>query len=177
MYNNNLRQIRIILYRLKRSYGLPLRIRHPLSLDNDILTGEITKKYQEISIKRAIVLPASELSKFSATLASLRSNANFRYGGTVDTNTRNVIIDVKDLPIDFKLTTEDHVVFEDRAYQIKDFQLAEHNQGYLLTVVEITSSDSEPVTPPAPPSGPPFPPFALLPKIVVFVRNAVLPEE
>lgn len=153
MFDNNLRQIRIILYRLKRSYGLPARIKRPTRNDYDITTGAITREYLEIPIRRVIVLPTNDARKFAYDLAFIAANKNFTYGGFFDKNTRNMIIDVKDLPRGFVLSSDDHLVFEDRAYAIKDFQLAEHNQGYLLTVTEIESTDSEPVVPPVSSSG------------------------
>jgi hypothetical protein len=53
-----------------------------------------------------------------------------------------MIIDVKDVPVGFELNLNDHIVFETRRYEIKEFNLAEHNQGWLLSCLEISNSDA-----------------------------------
>jgi len=142
-WQNNLREIRIILYRLKRSYGLPAIIKRIVAQAQDIKTGKIVRTYLEIPIKRVIVLPTHDLRNFIYDLSYIAANKNFTYGGLFDQNARTMIIDIKDAPKGFVLTENDHIVFENRRYEIKEFALAEHNQGWLLETLELKSSDSE----------------------------------
>ena len=142
-YQNVLRQIRVIIYRLKRQYGLPVQIKQQLSISNNIETGDITRSFRTITIKRGILLPRDAMSKFSYDLSYIAANKNFTYGGFYDVNSRTMIIDVKDLPTGTTLTTEDVVIFESRRYSVSKLEKAEHNKAWLLTIKELTSSDTE----------------------------------
>lgn len=142
-WQNNLREIRIILYRLKRNFGLSATLRRPVSNNHDIKTGDITRTFTDYAIQKAIMLPTSNLRSFIYDLSYIAASKNFTYGANFDKRTRAIIIDVKDLPSGFILTTNDHIVFENRRYDIKEFELAEHNQGWILQVVSIDSSDAE----------------------------------
>ena len=142
-WQNNLREISIILYRLKRSYGLPATIKRVATSTQDVLTGVITQTYLEYPIKKVIVLPANEVRNFLYDLSYIAASKNFTYGGMFDQNSRVMIIDIKDAPKGFVLTNNDCIVFETKGYKIKDFELAEHNQGWLMNVVELTSADLE----------------------------------
>ena len=141
-WQNNLREIRIILYRLKRSYGLPATIRRPRSTSQDILTGDITQVYDEYLIKRVIILPSRNMRDFIYDLSYIAANKNFTYGGFFDSRSRWMIIDIKDCPRGFTLTENCNIVFETRQYEIKEFTLAEHNQGWLIHAYSLDSSDS-----------------------------------
>jgi len=143
VWQNNLREIRIILYRLKRSYGLPAIIKRPLTSIQNVTTGVIVRTFETIPIKRVIVLPAQNLRNFIYDLAFIAASKNFTEGGLFDQNIRTMIIDIKDAPKGFILTMNDHIVFETRRYEIKNFELAEHNQGWLLQTIELDSSDAE----------------------------------
>ena len=142
-WQNNLREIRIILYRLKRNFGLPAILKKPLTNVNNIQTGEITRTFEEHNINRVIVLPSRNLRDFLYDLSYIAASKNFTYGGMFDKRSRLMIIDVKDLPVDFVLDTTCFVVFETRRYDIKEFELAEHNQGWLITGISVDCSDSE----------------------------------
>lgn len=142
-WQNNLREIRIILYRLKRNYGLPAIIKRVNTSVQDITTGVITRTYFEYPIKRVIVLPTRDLRTFLYDLSFVAASKNFTYGGLFDQKSRVMIIDIKDAPKGFILTMNDHIEFESRRYEIKEFELAEHNQGWLLQCIELDSSDSE----------------------------------
>ena len=142
-WKNNLREIRIILYRLKRNFGLQGTLKKPLTNVNDVTTGQVTRTFQEHTIKRIIMLPSRSLRDFKYDLSYIAASKNFTYGGFFDTRTRYIIIDVNDLPSNFELTTNCFIVFENRRYDIKEFELAEHNQGWLITGIELDSSDAE----------------------------------
>jgi len=142
-WQNNLREIRIILYRLKRNFGLPAIIRRPLTSIQDVTTGQITRTFLDIPIKKVIILPTKDLRNYIYDLAFIAASKNFTEGGLFDEKVRAMIIDIKDAPKGFVLTMNDHIVFETRRYEIKSFELAEHNQGWVLQTIELDSSDSE----------------------------------
>lgn len=147
---NTLRQIKLIIYKLKRQYGLPAILKHPLTSAYDVTTGETSITYRALPIKRVIRLPRRQISDFVYDLSFIAANKNFTYGGYFDTNDRMFLIDTSDLPQSYRLpnpteeiTTEDYLIIDNRRYKIYEIVLAEHDQGYLLRGREIVSSDSE----------------------------------
>ena len=142
-WQNNLREIRIILYRLKRNFGLSATLCKPKTMTNDVKTGDTTLTYDSYTINRAILMPVSESRTFKYALSYIAANKNFTYGAMFDTKTRTMIIDAHDLPANFAVTTSCHVVFDNRRYNIKTVELAEHDQGWLLDLIEVDSSDAE----------------------------------
>jgi len=143
MWQNNLREIKILLYRLKRNFGLPATIKHPLSTYNDIKTGAITIDYKEIFIRKVIVLPASELRNAIYGRALIVSGKQYTYGGFFDQNMRSMIVDCHDVPKDFSITENDHIVFETKRYNINNFEMAEHKQAWLLNTIELSNAPTE----------------------------------
>jgi len=142
MFDNNLREIRKIIYNLKRQFGLPIIIRSPLSSTNNLETGKSTRTYTSYTIRRAIILTSTEIRDLAYDLAYIAANKNFTYGGFFDLTERTVIIDAKDLPTDFRLSLNDHLIFQTRQYEIMEVCEAEHHMSYLLHVKELQSSDT-----------------------------------
>ena len=120
MFDNVLRQIKIIVYRLKRQYGVTVKLVRLSNLQDNIQTGKMTQDKQEITIKRAIVGPALELRDFVYDLSFIAANKNFTYGGFFDADTRMLIVDSKDLPKGFEPTMDDYVIYQDRPHQFKE---------------------------------------------------------
>ena len=149
-WRNNLRQIQVILYRLKRNFGVPIILKRPRTQYNNVRTGQIIVDYEEIHIRRAPLLPRRNISDFVYDLSFIAANKNFTYGGYFDTNDRWLIIDVRDLPTSYRapnktqeITTEFKAVYEGNVYEVYEVNLAEHNQGYLLRIRDIVGSDTE----------------------------------
>ena len=120
MFDNVLRQIKPIVYRLKRNYGVTVTLVRLSNLQDSIQTGKMSQTKQEITIRRAIVGPALELRDFVYDLSYIAANKNFTFGGFFDADTRIMIIDSKDLPKGFEPTMDDYVIYEDRPYQFKE---------------------------------------------------------
>lgn len=141
-YQNVLRQIRKIVYKLKRQFGLEMFIGYRDSADvYNLRTGKVTRNLEYIKIKRGIVLPQRSFKDFEYDLSFIAANKNFTYGGLFEPGTRNIIIDVKDLPDDFVITTEMYVVFEGRRYEIKAATIAEHNKAWLINAKQVSNTD------------------------------------
>jgi len=140
MPDNNLRQISVILYRLKRSYGMSITVCSPIVNDTDLRTGVIERKYRKIKIRRAIVLPANATRDFVYDLSYIAANKNFTYGGYFDVEGRIIIIDNKDMPKDFSLSKNDHIEFNDDQYELKSFVKTADDKSYLIHAKHIIST-------------------------------------
>ena len=138
---NVLRQITVILYKLKRQYGLRVTYFQFTSQTNNIETGDISRTYTQFIIKRAPVLPDNLDRSFVYDLTYIAANNNFVGGALFDRHLRKVIIDAKDLPKDFIPNLNDHVQFDDVRYEIKRITHLEKRKGYLLSVEAIDSSE------------------------------------
>ena len=77
MYDNNLREIKKVIYKLKRSFGLPMTVWHPESTDQNVTTGKIVRSYSTIYVRRGILLPAKLSRSFVYDLAYIAGNKNF----------------------------------------------------------------------------------------------------
>lgn len=140
---NNLRQIELILYRLKREYGLPIAVRHPTKNDSDAQTGKITRTYDVYKITRAICLPTDTMRTFIYDLTYVAANKNFAYGGLFDKNTKIFIFSKKDLKKDgvmLNLGTDDDIVVKTRKYDLISIDETEDNTSYLVKAKMLDSS-------------------------------------
>lgn len=148
-WKNTLRQISLIIYKLKREFGIPATLRRVRTHSNNVRTGISTVDYEEISIRRMVFLPRRNVSDFVYDLSFIAANKNFTYGAYFDTNDRAIIIDIKDLPTSYRkpnktqeITTEFTIVRESRVYEIYEVILAELDTAYLLRAREIVGSSS-----------------------------------
>lgn len=145
MNQNVLRQVKLIVYRLKKEYGLELIVWHPISADHNIETGKIAREYALMYIRRAILLPKTFSRDFEYDLTYIASGKNFVYGGFFDSAKRNVLIDVHDLPSNFELTNNDFIAFEGKRWELASLELAEHKEAWYIIAKEVASYD--PVVP------------------------------
>jgi len=140
MFQNVLRQITTILYRLKRQYGLQVTYYQYVSQTNNVETGEIQRLYNKFTIRRAPVLPHILDRSFVYDLTFIAANNNFVGGGFFDRRQRSIIIDAKDLSI--IPSNDDHLEFKSRRYEILSMGQLEHAKGYLIRVQEIDNSET-----------------------------------
>lgn len=125
---NNLRQISVILYRLKRNYGKPVTLRKITANNIDLTTGEVTRPHRTVNIKRGTVLPVRQIPDFVYDLSS----RNFAYGGVFNSSTRLVIIDGRDIPKDYELSLGDEIIFDEKVHALKEFIKTPDGRGYLI---------------------------------------------
>ena len=95
-WKTRLREIKKIIYGLKRAYGLPITLYQPLVTTPNFETGALIRTWTETIVNRAIVLPYKEQRKFEYDLSYLRAAVNFTYGGYYDVKRRIIIIDRDD---------------------------------------------------------------------------------
>jgi hypothetical protein len=142
-FQNVLRQIKKIIYRLKRQYGIVMYITYMNSADEyNLETGQITRDLISIKVRRGIVLPNRLAKDFEYDLSFIAANKNFTYGGIFEKGERIIVIDADDLPSGFQITTEMYVVYSNRRYEIKDATLAEENKAWLLHIKEVSNTDN-----------------------------------
>jgi len=137
---NNLREIRKVIYRLKRQWGLQLTYIRPTGQSNDVETGEIVRTFEKIYIKRGILLPSSLDRSFVYDLTFIAANNNFVGGAFFDRDSRVILLDGTDLPKDFKPHLKDHVEFDNTRYELLSVNPTAQYKAYLIRVQAITSS-------------------------------------
>lgn len=140
---NTIRQIKILLYRLKRDFGQLVNIITVRSMTQNIQTGVIVANERTIKVKRAIIVDEKISRDFVYDLSFIASNKNFTYGGLFDTSTRNIIIDGIDLPRDYVPTLNDRCVHNGERYQFKKIESTVYNLGFVITLQHLDSQKTE----------------------------------
>ena len=122
-----------VLYKLKRSYGLPIDYYQITSHDVDPKTGVKTTVETRIHIRRAIVLRSREFRSFVYDLAYISANKDFTEGGFFDPEDRNIIIDARDLPKEFDPDADNYLIFKNKRYDVSTIQTFEEGSAFLIT--------------------------------------------
>ena len=138
MVTSSDRQIRLILYRLKRTFGRSVTLRSR-TVTYTVSTGVGVPTNTDVTIKRCIVLPTSALRNFAYDLSFIAANKNFTYGGFFDLNTQMFIIDVKDLPSGSEITMDHMLIYNSRPYDIARLARTEGDLGYLIQGKELSN--------------------------------------
>lgn len=138
---NVLRQIKLVVYRLKREFGIPLTLLRPLQNDHDVETGVITRQWEEYNILRAVVLPVDTARKFSYDLSFIAANRNFVYGGFYDNKDRIILIDAKDIRLNDGQTIEVswRIRLEDEYYEVSHIEEAQRKSAFMIRAKHTTS--------------------------------------
>lgn len=140
---NTIRQIKMILYRLKRDFGQPVNIIRMVSMAQDVQTGIITPVQRLVRVKRAVIIDAKLGRDFVYDLSFIAANKNFTYGGLFDTSTRAMVIDGFDLPRDFVPNLDDRCIHFNERYQFKNVASTVYNLGYIITMQRLESQLNE----------------------------------
>lgn len=145
-FDNELRQIKVILYKLKHLYGQEITIYRRTTNTYDVKTGKSTIDYTQYKIKKAIVLESKMVRDFVYDLSFVAANKNFTYGGFFDITSRLVIIDYKDLSrllSTYVPDLNDHVIFNNRRYEIAEVYESENFKGLVFKIKELKGSPVE----------------------------------
>ena len=129
--------IKRVLYKLKRSYGLPVQYYVVTESVTNPATGDKTTTYSKVDITRAIVLRAREYRSFVYDLAYISANKDFTTGGFFDPEDRQVIIEASDVAVDFEPNIDDFIIFQNCRYDVKEVLHFEDNYGWALTAKKI----------------------------------------
>lgn len=106
----NLRLSKVVLYRLKRSYGLPVQIRRVLTEGYNLETGGVSRTYEIQNLRRAVVLPVKVWQEHAAHVIGSQP---FRYGAYYDPESRVCIVDVP-------ITDKHQIIFEGDVYELSN---------------------------------------------------------
>ena len=130
--NMERQMIRRLLYAFKRQWGATFDYIQILDSTVDDRTGLRQIKRKAVSVP-GIMLPTNQLRKFIQDIGYLAANKNFTYGGLNDYNTLNILIDIDDMPRDFKPELNGYITRDHKRYERVSFTEFV-GQAFLLTV-------------------------------------------
>ncbi len=131
-----LRFVKRTIYRLKRTYGVPMDLYAQTLGQTNTQTGQKTITYEKVRIKRVIVQPARTHREFVYDLAFISANKDFTTGGFFDASDRRIIIDANDLPSNWVMDNDQFVIFNNRRFDVKSYFEFETDAGYILVIRE-----------------------------------------
>jgi len=132
------RQMRQLLYPLKRERGESIQIHQIDDNDLNLTSGAITKTYQTHRVKKAIVLPVGIARTFVYDLAYIAANKNFTSGGLFDKLFTTVIIDLPDLPTGIVISLDDYCSISGVTYKVAAADIFE-GAFYILKLTGLTN--------------------------------------
>lgn len=130
---NTLRQIRVVLYRLKRSIGLPVTITAPTTNVHDVETGVINRTYTSIDLSRVIVMSNTEWRDHKYL-----SMGQFAYGGHFDASKKVMVLDKGDLPSTYTPNLKDSCTFNSMKWEFEEIVSTADNRGYLIKLKRVS---------------------------------------
>ena len=134
---NKLRFIRSILYRLKRDYGSRADLYHQSSETIDLTTGKKSVVIDKLSVLRVILLPKTIKSDFAYDLSFIAANKNFTYGGVFSADTRQIIIDCRDIgSFTFDDRQNIYIIIDGRRFEISEVTELDYRAAYHLRIKE-----------------------------------------
>ncbi len=136
----SLRHWKLLIYRLKRTWGQAVDYYEPTTNTHDILTGAITRAYTVHKIKRAVVAPADLLRSFIYDLAYIASAKNFTHGAFFDATKRIIIISAKDFPTGFTPKIKHHIEFDDQRWEILIIHIQPARAFYAFEVQSLSNA-------------------------------------
>jgi hypothetical protein len=140
MRNTKLKYISNVVYKLKRSYGLPVDLHSINTHDVDVETGVKTTTHDVIHIRQAPVLSAKYFMSFVYDLAYISANKDFTTGAIFDPSDRGILLDAKDLN-GYEPKPRDFVNFQDKRYDVFNVLEFENNRFYVLFVRRVEGSN------------------------------------
>ena len=123
-----LTNIKDVLYILKNTFGVPIKVYKPISLDQNVLTGIITKEYTKMNISKAIVATSKELRELGIVQNQMKVN------GVYETYNRFIIIDKRDLPFNTTVDTGCVITYDNSRYEVINVQPTAERYGYMLAI-------------------------------------------
>lgn len=135
------REMRQLLYPIKRRRGEPVQIHQIDENDVNLTTGAMTKSYFTHKIKKAIVLPIDRDRSFVYDLAFIAANKNFTGGGFFDKLNTTVIVDMQELPTGIVISLNDYCSIKGVTYKIAKAKVLE-DAFYFLSIQTISNFES-----------------------------------
>jgi hypothetical protein len=136
MNNTNLslnRRIRQTLYVLKRAFGNMVTVYRFLESSTDYKTGVKTNLTESFIVRKCIILPVKITREVVQSVSAISANKSFVYGGSYDTDSRDFVIDARDLPAGYSIRQNDYIVYNDQRFELKNVVELEQKTGWLIS--------------------------------------------
>jgi len=143
--NPNLNRIlKQTIYELKHSYGAQVQVYKLDSASTDYKTGVKTASKSVICVRKAVVMPASTLRKFTQGISYLSASKPFASQGGQgwDGTSRVFIFEGSDLP-GYEWEVEDWIVYRDRRYDVAEIETLEYDTGWMILGKEVKGAVPE----------------------------------
>ena len=127
-----MRQIQLVLYRLKRDVGLEVVITTPTTNTHNVATGVISRVYTSITIKRAIVMSDNQQN-----ISKLQGLGKFNFGGFFNFSKRIMILDKFDLPSTYTPSINDSCTFNGEKWEFEEITTTADNNGFLVRLNKV----------------------------------------
>lgn len=129
--------IKKVLYRLKRLNGESVDLYLRGTVSSDVATGNVTIPETKWTIDRAIVLPIDQLRNFVSSPPWATAGRQFEFGGFYGTGATSIIVDIRDLPLNYTKSLDDAFIMDHVRFQIKNIQAFRSLRSFIFIVEEL----------------------------------------
>lgn len=134
---NLIRFIRRCIKQMKKEYGNPITIYRLDSVTTNYDTGVKTHARTSVSIKRAVVLPATLTREVIQTISIISANKQLVQGGLFYPGVRRFIIDRSDVSSSYSIEPDDWIVYNGARYDIQSVEEFEYKTAWLVIAKRI----------------------------------------
>lgn len=137
------------LYDMKHRYGNEIQIYRLASASTNYQTGAKTATKTVVDIRKAVVMPTSEMRRFFASIAFTTASKQFLSPGNqgFDQSSRGFIIEHRDLAEQnqetFEFQPEDWIVYRGKRYEVQMIERLEFDMGWLIVGKELKGAVPE----------------------------------
>ncbi len=124
-----LRNVSAVIYRMKRRFGVTVKVYQELQTDPNLATGAMNRDFSFFTIKYAVVLPVR-------TVLTYLNDGFMTTGLDYGLGSRGVLIDIKDIPSDKTLSQNDTIEYADEHYNIKVLERTAENKSIVLVITK-----------------------------------------
>lgn len=140
----SLSDIKRVLYRLKRQYGVEVKlVQIELGEVNFRQGNRATNTPTITTIRKGILLPKMLNSTFYQDIAYLAANKNFTSGGFVDSNIRTLIIDNRNLPNNYERNKQDYFLVKTQKYSISKSDTTVEDLGTIFFIKQLIQDTND----------------------------------
>lgn len=123
-----------MIYRLKRSLGVKVRLVQVGDSTLNYQTGVSTPVHTVHNIDRVIKMPASMLRTFTTSFKNMS-------GGAIDFSQSVFIIDVHDLPSTVVIDLNDYIEYDNKHWSILTILISDDRELYVLQVEALANKE------------------------------------
>lgn len=125
------REIRGILYSLKRRFGVPVDYYQVTTGTPNVETGERGADVRDkTAFRRVPVFHVTSSLRFEYDLSFIAANKNFTYGALFEVGDAVFLFD--EFPTDFDPQTDDQIIYLDQAYAVHRWDRIDTKAGFLI---------------------------------------------